>query len=543
VQNLPLLLAVLLACPSLVHGQSPVLQQVTKLTPSGLTDPPAGDELGVSVAVDGERAVAGAPGQDVAGLNRAGAARVYLQGPGGWAEEALLVASDPESDVEFGHAVALDGDTLAIGCPRKSAGAGLAGAVYVFVRSGATWMQQAKLTSALSAFGQFGQDVALDGDTLVVGAYKTTSAVSGASGVAHVFVRAGGVWTEQAVIDCPDHENGVDFGWSVDVDGDVALIGAPKMHVLPVLFSGAAYVFARAGGVWTHVQRLSASDAAQGDEFGYDVALDGGTALAGARGANHPGLAGGSVYVFVESGGVWSQQARLDAPLGASTPGEFGTSVALGGDWALAGDPRYSLSTIGWEGSAFAFRRTAATWTQVFHVVPTGLQWGERFGWSVGLSGDTLLGGAQLDGDGGLNAGSTTFFRVLDCATVAASEVVRLGDPPNPAAFLPGLTSGPLAGGTWDPKISYAGFVVNPERDFLLVSLFPANFPTSLGTLLADPAGQVLFAQQPSSVDPFHVQIPGSCALLGLALTAQAASVDAEGVHLTNALDIVLGSI
>lgn len=127
------------------------------------------------------------------------------------------------------------------------------------------------------------------------------------------------------------------------------------------------------------------------------------------------------------------------------------------------------------------------------------------------------------------------------CGPLASSETVRLGSPPNPAALLPGQTSGPAIGATWDPLIDHAAFAPTAVIDVLVVTALPANQPSPLGTVLCDvSAPPLLFAGTPGVA--FALPIPSSCGLVGGALCAQGASVDAGGIQLTNALDVVLGT-
>lgn len=126
--------------------------------------------------------------------------------------------------------------------------------------------------------------------------------------------------------------------------------------------------------------------------------------------------------------------------------------------------------------------------------------------------------------------------------TMAAIETVRLGTPPNPAALLPGLTSGPVIGATWDPAIDHATFFPASVADLLSVNVLPTNLFIGFGTLLCDltSPGPIVSA---TPGNPFAIPIPGDCTIVGFSFCAQAASFDvAGGFGLTNALDITLGT-
>jgi hypothetical protein len=147
-----------------------------------------------------------------------------------------------------------------------------------------------------------------------------------------VFVRSGGVWTEQQKLLATDGAADDSFGRSVAISGDTVIVGADQTDDAG-LDSGSAYVFVRSGGVWTEQQKLLASDGAADDWFGRSVAISGDGA---GRNYEAAGLDSGSAYVFVRSGGVWTEQQKLLATDGAELDG-FGNSVAISGDTAIVG--------------------------------------------------------------------------------------------------------------------------------------------------------------------------------------------------------------
>jgi hypothetical protein len=167
----------------------------------------------------------------------------------------------------------------------------------VFTRAGGVWTQQAKLLPADGdGDDQFGVGIALDGNTAVIGAYLDDDD-GPLSGSAYVFVRAGEVWTEQAKLQPADGGFSDHFGYAVSLDGDTAVIGA-RHHDANGQNSGSAYVFARAGGIWAEMTKVSPADGDALDFFGRSVALDGNSAVIGAIGDDDNGDDSGSVYVF-----------------------------------------------------------------------------------------------------------------------------------------------------------------------------------------------------------------------------------------------------
>src|SRR6185503_9991154 len=157
------------------------------------------------------------------------------------------------------------------------------------------------------------------GSTAVVGAYGSPGGAF--TGAAYVFVRSKGIWSQQAKLAA--YSVGIAyFGTSVAISGPTAVVGAPlEPHGQG---RGATYVFVRSGNVWSRPARLTASDGAPGDEFGHSVAVSGSTAVVGAPNEDS---ATGAAYAFGNSGGIWSEQAKLIASDGASGD-QFGNSVA-----------------------------------------------------------------------------------------------------------------------------------------------------------------------------------------------------------------------
>ena len=175
-----------------------------KLTAS---DGAAGDLFGAAVAVSGDTIVVGAHGDDGVGplpYIGEGSAYVFVRNGTTWTEQAKLTPSDGGSGVLFGNRVTVDGDTIVAGAQGDDDAGMASGAAYVFVRNGATWTEQAKLTAADGAGADFfGVSVAVSGDTVVAGA-RGDSDVGTASGSAYVFVRNGATWTQQAKLTASD---------------------------------------------------------------------------------------------------------------------------------------------------------------------------------------------------------------------------------------------------------------------------------------------------------------------------------------------------
>ena len=359
-----------------------------KLTASDKAD---GDHFGYSVAVGGGTALVGARYDDDLGSS-SGSAYVFVRSGAAWTEQQKLTASDGMYHDQFGHSVSVDGNTAVVGADQDDDMGSDSGSTYVFVRSGTTWTEQQKLTASDGAEDdRFGDTVALDGDTVVVGA-RLTDELGPDSGSAYVFVRSGTTWTQQQKLTASDGASDDRFGYSVAVDADTAVVGAPLTDDLGSN-SGSAYVFLRSGTTWTQQQKLTASDGAESDRFGYSVSLDGDTVAVGATLTGDFGSTGtGAVYVFVRSGTTWAEQQKLTASDGVQADG-FGDSVALAGDTAVVGASADD-DLGGSSGSVYVFVRRGTSWRERYKLTASDGGELDEFGLSVSLDGNTALVGA-----------------------------------------------------------------------------------------------------------------------------------------------------
>ena len=254
------------------------------------------------------------------------------------------------------------------------------GAAYVFVQTGGTWTQQQELTASDGAVDDyFGFSVSVSGDTAVIGAWNKTINSQSGQGAAYVFVLRNGVWSQQQEMNDTDGAGGDGFGFSVSVSGDTAVIGAPGKNA----GQGAAYVFVRSGVAWSQQQELAASDGAAGDYFGYSVSAGGDTVAIGAPNKN---AYQGAAYVFVFGGGVWGQQRELTASDGTAYDA-LGFSVSVSGDTVVIGAPGKNSS----QGAAYEFVRSGGVWGQPQKLTATDGAGDDHFGISVSASGDMAV--------------------------------------------------------------------------------------------------------------------------------------------------------
>lgn len=366
-------------------------------------DGATGDLFGITVARDGDTILVGVNQADIGGNIDQGAAYVFTNDGGSiWVEEDKLIADDGQAGDLFGFAVTLQGDTAVIGAYQADVGGSIdQGATYIFSRSGTTWSQADKLTAGLGAAGdEFGFSVALDGGTALVGAPLDDIGGNVDEGGVYVFTRAGGNWTESALLTAQLGSAGDEFGSAVALDGGTALIGAPYTDLVFSIDRGAAYVFTGSGNSWSQDDRLMANDAAPDDRFGNAVALDGNTALIGAFLADVNGNSNqGAGYIFVHENGVWSQQDKLQDGGGAAGD-RLGRSVSIEGDTALLGAPRVDVLGTSNQGGAYVFIRQDGSWSLQSRLTDwTSGDAGDRIGRSVFLDGNTALLGSINGGE------------------------------------------------------------------------------------------------------------------------------------------------
>jgi hypothetical protein len=373
------------------------------LVPAAVTPRPAaaavrplqsGANLGTCLSLSGGTAVVGATYDDTAAGADAGSAYVFVRSGTAWSQQARLVASDGAPGAHFGTSASLSGDTVILGARFQDA----TGAAYVFVRSGGVWTEQQKLVAPDAAAGDyFGAAVALQGDTAVVGAFYQDEGGTNA-GAAYVFVRSGTIWSFQQKLVSSDLATGHRFGTSVALSGETALVGAPG--------GDAAYAFVRSGTTWAEQQKLVPADGGTEDYFGEVAALSGDTAVLGSPYDNDPGgTYQGSAYVFVRAGTAWGQQQKLVASDGAAFD-NFGHSVSVSGDTALVGKVGFP-GPPPIAGSVYAFVRSGSTWTEQQKLGASDATAGDRFGAAAAVAGDMALAGAPSDDHvGGVHAGS-----------------------------------------------------------------------------------------------------------------------------------------
>ncbi len=462
--------------PSAAQAASPVANpdgvlpsQVARLLAS---DGAATDRLGSSIAVSGDMMVVGAPYADVAGKADAGAVYVFTRQGSTWGNEVRLVADDGGAGDRFGDSVAIDGGTVIVGAPYADvAGKADAGAAYAFARPLADWIQQGKLVAPDSVASDWlGDSVAISGDTAILSAPGVDVPGKSGVGAAYPFVRSGTSWAAQGprLIDPTGLE--LDFlGSSVAISGDTAIVGARWADLPGKANAGAALVYLRSGTTWTQQQKLISTDEAAGDSLGASVAISGNTAVIGACYASLPGKASaGAAYVFTRSDTSWSQQAKLISTDGAAGDW-FGSSLVISGGTVLIGAPYADVPGKANGGAAYTFTGLGASWTQQVKCYGSSGVAEDNLGSAVGLTGGTIIAGAPYaDVPGKADVGSVRVF-----APYTTPEDTSL------------IVAAP---GVLDNDVDADGNVLTAA-----LSLAPAH-----GTVVLDPSGSFVYTPNPN---------------------------------------------
>ena len=375
---------VLLSCCVLVAVTDTAAADPLILTEQAILRPSDGtprDLFGFSVAMAGDTVVVGAPTQDFLPGDNSGAAYVFVRSGSTWLEQARLRPSSLSFMSFYGSSVAISGDTVLVGGMSRT---------YVFVRTGSTWSEQAELLPLQG--GMIGTAVAISGDTAVA---STNANI----GWVHVFVRNGSSWSEQASFQSPEPFDG--FGSALAISGDTLLVGAGAVDDQ----TGAVYVYQRSGSTWSQQARLVAADGAPGQRFGHSVNVSGDRL---AVGTTQPAGSAGVVYTFVRSGSTWLQESKLLS----SNGGSIGSSVALSADLLVTGAPIYP----GAGGSAHVFAHRGSAWSEQMVLVPSEEVPGDAFGAAVALSGTTVVVGTYSSYE---NPGAAYVFPLDEFTTVA----------------------------------------------------------------------------------------------------------------------------
>lgn len=320
-----------------------------------------------------------------------------------------LFASDGKAADQYGSSVATDGTTLVIGALFADAPVSDGGAAYVYTRSGASWTFVQKLVPAgLLGGDSVGASVAVEGNTLVVGAHKSgILGVGKELGAVYVYQNTSGVWSQTQKLEAPDKAVYDHHGWSVDLQGGMLLVASPEDDDKGT-DSGSLYVYTQNGSTFSFTQKLTASDGAAVDGFSSSFERDGNTLVVGSRYHDVPLPNCGAAYVFTYANGLWTQAAKLTAPDAAHSD-NFGAEVAVSGSRVLVtaiGDDDKGTDA----GSAYLFKNTSGSWAFEQKLLASDGAATDNLGRSCAIQGNVAMVGSPNDDDAGTDSGSVYVF-------------------------------------------------------------------------------------------------------------------------------------
>ncbi len=362
-----------------------------------------GAEFGNAVAVSGDTLVVGAR-YDSVPLGKepqsySGAAYVYIKEGNNWVQQARLSPSTPKAGDLFGSAVAIDGDTIVVGAVGNDSidengdDAPEMGAVYIYTRSGDQWQQQAKIEPEDGVEADyFGNSVAIAGERIVVGASGKDLGNTSDAGKVYTYYRSRTQWYQSQSIMSPDPEANDNFGASLDIDGPRVVVGAPSDDKV-----GAAFIFYRIGSTWIQESKIEPDDDQSGDNFGASVSIEDEIVVVGAPFAD-PDLGAGQItnagaaYVYRKRATTWLQDSKL-VLANASAFDNFGESVTTSGNSIIVGATGQDYYNMLRVGSAHTFERNEDGWetqTQIFSATPYS---DSNFGSSIAINGQLIVVG------------------------------------------------------------------------------------------------------------------------------------------------------
>ena len=353
-------------------------------------DGKAEDQFGYSVAIDGTTALIGALKADAKNIQDSGAAYVYSLGSAGWQQQAKLIAEPAYANDTLGGNVALKNHMAMLGVIGRDDQGENAGAVFAFEKEANLWSQTQILTAIdVKAGDAFGQSIALTERFIVIGA-PHSDALHKDSGSAYVYVRYKDTWQFQTKLTAKDGAAGDLFGISVAIDGDTILVGA-DLNDERAEDAGAVYAYVFDGKQWNHQAKLVAKDGANTDIFGVRVALFGDTALISARRDDLEGVGtdAGAAYIFERTKDTWTQTQKLVGPDGKADD-RFARGVALNKDTALITAMHHDANGNN-AGALYVFKKQQGEWRYTSKIVANDGMAEDRFGWNIALTNKTAI--------------------------------------------------------------------------------------------------------------------------------------------------------
>ena len=387
-------------------AQTQTQNEIQKLLASGGT---SNDQFGYSVSIDNNRAVIGSIFDVVNGVN-AGAAYVYVFNGTSWVEETKLIATDTNSIRQFGSSVSISGDKIIVGAQADDENGTFSGSAYIFKYNGTLWVEEAKLVPSDGATNdQFGISVSISGDNVIIGASLDDDNGTN-SGSAYIFKFDGNSWIEDIKLTPTDAAQNDNFGRSVSIFDNKAIVGSPLDGDGTAI--GSSFIFSFNGNSWVQEAKLIGSDTTSGDIFGWSVSISENKVIIGAQLADNSEVNSGSSYIFSFNGSSWLEEAKLTAT-DAGLSNRFGWSVSISGDSALVGAVGKDDNGVS-SGAAYYYNYNGTSWIEQAKLLASDNESDDQLGYSVSISNNNKIIGARLDDDNGTNSGAAYFFKTAD---------------------------------------------------------------------------------------------------------------------------------
>lgn len=369
----------------------------------------AGENVGTEVAIDGDTILVSAKYTDSPNANDVGAVYVFVRSGNTWVQQAKLQGSDSSYQDNFGAKVAIVGDTAVIGAPNDDDLGMGSGSVYVFTRNGQDWTEQVKLLPSVGGNDQyFGNALVFDGNTIIVGAPGYSGGVAAKTGAVFVFERDANTWIETNMLMATDPREGDGFGTALSLSGDQLFVGAPGTDDGGIVDAGAAYIFERNGSTWLEQSSIYSPFMAANGYFGRALASGGTNALI-ATGQPFGGLPNSDLVIAYEyDGGAWIFRETLTTQDNAPND-YFGSAVALRGELALIAAPSAQIGDKKAAGATYVFARQKGSWVLLEKLVPPAAEENALFSTSMAISNDWLVVG-RPGNDGAFFPGAAYVF-------------------------------------------------------------------------------------------------------------------------------------
>jgi FG-GAP repeat len=386
---------------------------ISEYNPVADADGAVGDNFGASSSISGNYAIVGAPNDDGAAGTDQGSASIYQWNGSNWVLMQKLTDATGAASDQFGYSVSISGNYAIVGAYADDGAAGAdQGSASIYQWNGSNWVLMQKLTDATSAgFDVFGVSVSISGNYAIVGAPFDDVGANANQGSASIYQYNGSNWILMQKITDATGAASDQFGWSVSISGNYAIVGAKGDDGAAGADQGSASIYQWNGSNWVLMQKLTDATGAANDNFGWSASISGNYAIVGAY--SDDGAAGadqGSASIYNYNGSSWSLMQKLTDATGAASD-LFGNSVSISGNYAIVGAYADDGAAGADQGSASIYLRVGLGWQRLQYITDPGANANDFFGNATAIDGATqrFLIGATLYAN---NSGKVVFGKV-----------------------------------------------------------------------------------------------------------------------------------